>query len=82
MLQAPNNIPVLGQQKAMAEVAINQAAQKLTLDLYTHAAKKMLEEPGVSPEYLEQLARDSQTAAQTFFETLAGVQFKKPESPG
>ena len=82
----PNNIPLIGQQRAQAEAGIMQAAQQLSLTIYTPSAIAYIagrdDHQEVDTKRLEQMARDSQTAAQTFFETLAGVQFKKPESPG
>lgn len=79
-IRPPNGIPVIGQQKAQRDAAVNQAVAKLTLDIYTRAASRRLE-GGIDPDYLRELARNSQSAAQAFFEGLDIAQFKKPDSP-
>lgn len=81
-MRPPNGIPVLGQQAATNEAVIGQIVQQMSLGFYTPlAAEHLASDKPIDPQYLQQLARDSQITAQAFFEAL-GMQFKKPNSPG
>ena len=79
-------IPILGQNNTpqqAALAAINQAVQQLSLGIYSrlagdYIASRDTHQPA-EREHLQQLARDSQVAAQAFFEGLGVAQFSTPE---
>ena len=72
---------MLGQQQAQAEAGIMQTVQQMSLAFYRPlAAEHLASDQPIDLKYLRQLAADSQSAAQAFFEGL-GMEFKKPESP-
>jgi len=80
------SIPLLGQQQTeqqrekLKRAAIEQAVQQLSFTIYTQAAAARvvtLDRPHqqLDLKQLHQLARDSHTAAQAFFEGLGVVEF-------
>ena len=79
MMRQPNQVPVIGQQRQQFQTAINQQLQQLSLSIYTQLATQYLgsiEDGDVAnPEHLQQLSKDSQVAARSFFEGM-GVQFE------
>ena len=85
-IRPPNGIPVIGQQKALAEAGIMQAVQQLSMSIYTQVASDYLSGnvrcETIDTAHLQQVARDAQKSAQAFFEGLGVATFSKPESPG
>ena len=79
MNRAPNvpplGVPLIGQQQQQALAAINQAVQQLSFTIYTqvataHIATRDPSHQQLDLDRLQQLARDSRTAAEAFFEGL------------
>lgn len=68
-------VPLLGQREAQAKAAIAQGVSQLSLAIYSRAAGEYLADidQTVDTELLEQLARQSQAAAQAYFTGLGIV---------
>ena len=81
-LPPPRGVPIIGNQDAAAKASIMQAVQQLSLGIYTRVAAECLvslSRPNqVLPETLQELAKDSHTAAQAYFEGLGVATFPKP----
>ena len=79
-LPLPNNrVPVLGQRQQAAEQQIQQAAQQLSLSIYSRIAAEMLDpERPADPAHLRHLAQQSMTAARCYFEGLGVIEQAKP----
>ena len=76
-------VPVLGQQRAAAQQAVNQAVQQLSTGIYSHLAihhLTTLDRPRqeAEPELLRGFAKDSMVAAQAYFEGLGIAKFQRP----
>ncbi len=71
----PNNVPLLGQQQQQAKAGIMQAVQRLSMQIYTRVAASYIARGNNTPDFLRDLARESFTVAQCYFEGLGIAQF-------
>jgi len=76
--QQPNGrVPTIGAQRAAVEAAVSQAAQQLSLTIYSHLAVSHIasrdQHQTVEPEKLRQLARDAQDAGTAFFQGIGVI---------
>ena len=75
----PPHVPILGQAQQQAQHGILQAMQSLSLGIYSRLAVAYIGEreegQPADREALKRLARDSQAAAQAFFEGIGAAQF-------
>ena len=83
----PQGVPLLGQQQQRARAQLMQAVGQLSLGIYSqlavaHIANVDRATQEADPERLRQLARDSQTAAQCYFEGLGVAQFGPSKEGG
>ena len=75
-------IPVLGQQRQVAEAQIMQAVQGLSLTVYSRIAAEMLDpEKDANPEHLRHLAKGSMIAARAYFEGLGVIERQEGAKP-
>ena len=79
-LPGMTSAPLLGHREQQAKAGIMQAAQQLSLGIYSQLAATYIgsrdECEAVEPERLRQIAKDSHAAAQAYFEGLGIVQFE------
>ena len=83
-LPPPNNrVPMLGQRQQAAEQQIQQAAQQLSLSIYSRIAAEMLDpERPADPAHLRHLAQQSMVASRCYFEGLGGIERQEgPKAP-
>lgn len=85
MIQPPlNNVPILGQQQEQATAGIVHAVQALSLGIYSRVVVPFVASQDATTAEksarMQQLARDSMTAAKAYFEGLGIAQFEQKES--